>query len=112
MRPPTPTQKHRRMPRPRVPRRGRQARTRLVAVELPACVDLRPAIARVVAVILSNDGRKRGQWRQKHWPVTAHVQHALGHLVAWQRGDTAEPHLDHALTRLCFAVLLDEGQES
>lgn len=41
--------------------------------------------------------------------VAAHVNHALGHIMAYLAGDKSDPHLSHALCRLHFAVAVEHG---
>ena len=83
----------------------RPPRTRLVAVEVPATIDLRPALARATRVVVDHL-HLRQRWKRQ--PVAEHVQHARDHLHAWQRGDTSEEQLAHALVRVMFAILVDQ----
>lgn len=41
-------------------------------------------------------------WRKI--PAEAHLNHALAHLNAYQRGDLTDDHLGHAFCRIMFAI--------
>jgi hypothetical protein len=41
-------------------------------------------------------------WREH--PVVEHLRHAAAHLRKLERGDTSEPHLKHAATRVLMAL--------
>lgn len=47
------------------------------------------------------------KWRTQN--VAEHLRHAREHIRLHTIGDDSEPHLRHALTRLAFAVELNEG---
>jgi hypothetical protein len=66
--------------------------------------DLAVAFARLDAVLIANSA-KGDSWRHL---VDEHVGHAIAHLRAWKAGNRVEPHLDHALARICFAVELSQ----
>lgn len=67
--------------------------------------DLIPAEALLAIASVAGHGAKkyaRNNWRKI--PMHEHIRHALIHLFKIMAGDTTEPHLWHALTRLAFAV--------
>lgn len=66
--------------------------------------DLAPALDRVYVVLATHEPVHRGRWR--HQPVAEHVRHALAHLRAFEAGDDAEPHLDHAATCVLMALVI------
>jgi hypothetical protein len=41
-------------------------------------------------------------WRER--PVTEHLRHAVAHLRKLRCGDSSEPHLEHAATRILMAL--------
>lgn len=43
-------------------------------------------------------------------PPSAHLLHAGKHLLMHDAGDTSEPHLRHALTRIAMALTLQESE--
>lgn len=47
------------------------------------------------------------KWRTQN--VAEHLRHAREHIRLHTIGDDSEPHLRHALTRLAFAVEINEG---
>lgn len=46
-------------------------------------------------------------WRKI--PVEGHLNHALFHINAWQRGVVGEDHLAHAMCRLVMAYAVENG---
>ena len=66
-----------------------------------------------LAEVLYEGSKKYGDrnW-EKGIPVQNCLDHCLGHLMQYQLGDTAEPHLKHALCNLAMAVAMAErGKE-
>ena len=43
---------------------------------------------------------------EKGIPVQNCIDHCLGHLMQYQLGDESEPHLEHALCNLAFAITM------
>lgn len=70
--------------------------------------DLLPPLALLEAARVMTEGIKNHV--QDDWKVEGpafHVNRALTHLFLHLQGDTAEPHLSHAMCRLMFAVELE-----
>jgi hypothetical protein len=64
---------------------------------------LRRALCRVAAT-LRHGQRRHPEDDGYRQPVAFHVARALVHLNKLTSGDTAEPHLEHAATRLLLAL--------
>lgn len=47
------------------------------------------------------------------WNISTgvHYHHVFKHLSEWGKGDTSEPHLDHAITRLAMIKYLEANHE-
>ena len=75
--------------------------------------DLLERIAKVMeyGATKSNNGKGYpfNNWRLI--PQEEHINHAIIHLYALDRGDTQDNHLDHALTRIMMAVGTDPSPE-
>lgn len=87
-------------------RTGRQSRLGMDFMAIPA-----EALASLARVLY--EGGKTHQdpdgsnWRKI--PVEGHLNHALFHINAWQRGVVGEDHLAHAMCRLVMAYTVENG---
>lgn len=71
----------------------------------PYRADLLPPQALLaVAAVLKHGADKYGANNWHLIPVADHVNHALVHLLALQAGDGSDDHLEHAATRILFAL--------
>lgn len=71
----------------------------------PYRADLLPAFALLaVAKVLKHGAEKYGENNWHAIPADENVNHALVHLLALQAGDVSDDHLEHATTRLLFAL--------
>lgn len=61
----------------------------------------------MLAGVLSAGAEKYGEENWRNIPARDHVNHAIEHLYAWLAGDTNEPHMSHALTRVMFAQAVE-----
>lgn len=68
----------------------------------------------VICQVLEANAHKHapGSWRQE--PASEHLVHVVEHLKHFFNGDTSEPHLSHALTRLAMTIscILMEAQKN
>ena len=55
------------------------------------------------------EGAEKGRedWGWRDLPQRTHLNHAMGHVVAYLTGDRGNDHLVHAMCRLMFAVSQD-----
>ncbi len=85
---------------------GRQSRLGMDFMAIPA-----EAVASLARVLY--EGGKTHQdpdgsnWRKIS--VEGHLNHALFHINAWQRGVVGEDHLAHAMCRLVMAYTVENG---
>lgn len=71
----------------------------------PYRADLLPPHALLaVAKVLSEGAAKYGANNWHAIPAADNINHALVHLLALQAGDTSDEHLEHAATRILFAL--------
>ncbi|MES2208574.1 MAG: dATP/dGTP diphosphohydrolase domain-containing protein [Chloroflexota bacterium] len=68
------------------------------------CDLLPPHAALAVSRVLSEGAAKYGPNNWHKIPVADHLNHAIAHVFADLAGDTSDAHLDHAATRLLFAL--------
>ncbi|QKQ76356.1 dATP/dGTP diphosphohydrolase domain-containing protein [Nostoc sp. TCL240-02] len=69
--------------------------------------DLLPPLALLeVAKVLKGGADKYGDNNWRSIPSNEHLNHALIHLLAYFAGDISEPNLEHAATRILFALEL------
>jgi hypothetical protein len=64
-----------------------------------------------IGEVLEANGHKHGMhgnWRSIS--LKENLVHAQEHISDALAGDTREPHLEHALTRLAFAVAISRGE--
>lgn len=69
------------------------------------------AILRLGAVL--KEGVEKG-YKKNNWmkiPCDDHINHALGHIMAYLDGSRDEDHLGHAFCRLMFAVRMEIEEE-
>lgn len=87
-------------------RTGRHSHLGMDFMAIPA--DALASLARVLY-----EGGKAHQdpdgsnWRKL--PVETHLNHAVWHINAWQRGVVGEDHLAHAMCRLVMAYTVENG---
>ena len=60
------------------------------------------ALARVCAY----GAEKYSAWNWRRIDINSNLNHALTHIFAYLAGDTSDDHLEHAFTRLMFALSL------
>jgi hypothetical protein len=68
-----------------------------------------PASALVKIAEVMDEGAKRyarGNWRRI--PYWSQIDHVVQHLTAHAMGDTSDDHIGHALTRLAFAIEVED----
>lgn len=71
----------------------------------PYRADLLPPHALLaVAAVLKHGADKYGANNWHLIPASENVNHALVHLLALQAGDVSDEHLEHAATRILFAL--------
>jgi hypothetical protein len=71
----------------------------------PYRADLLPPHALLaVAAVLKHGADKYGPNNWHKIPVSDHINHALTHLYALGAGDASDKHLEHAATRILFAL--------
>lgn len=71
--------------------------------------DLLPPLATLKVCQILHEGAEK--YGDKNWmgiPLESHLNHALIHLFAYLQGDVSDEHLSHAVTRLLFALDIDE----
>lgn len=90
------------------PPRGSMTRGLPLADELDPAAYLPHAIAALHDVLRVGAERYPDE-RWKTQNVAEHLRHAREHIRLHTIGDDSEPHLRHALTRLAFAVEINEG---
>ena len=67
--------------------------------------DLLPPLALLaVAKVLKGGADKYGANNWHKIEVVDHINHAMTHLLALQAGDGSDDHLEHAATRILFAL--------
>jgi len=90
------------------PPRGSMTRGLPLADELDPATYLPHAIAALHDVLKVGAERYPDEkWKTQN--VAEHLRHAREHIRLHTIGDESEPHLRHALTRLAFAVEINEG---
>lgn len=57
---------------------------------------------RILLTLAINDDKHGEKWRTVS--DAEDIKHVIAHLGAYQIGDTSEPHIEHALTRLAFIL--------
>lgn len=65
---------------------------------------LDPFALAAVAGIAHKGAAKYGENNWHGIPLQSHLNHCLAHIYAYLAGDLGEPHLQHALCRMVFAV--------
>jgi|GEM_PF-2393797 len=65
---------------------------------------LDPFALAAVAQIAHKGAAKYGENNWHGIPLHSHLNHCLAHIYAYLAGDLGEPHLQHALCRMVFAV--------
>lgn len=66
----------------------------------------------VLATVMA-EGREKG-YKKDNWRkigVDSHLNHAIGHIMAYWAGDRQDDHLGHAFCRLMFAVAVSIEEE-
>ena len=82
---------------------------RVLEHKLAAELSLFRGVLTEVAAVLERGRRTHSI----HWlghPASFHVEHARRHLELLAQGDTNEPHLQHAATRLLMALAAGRGR--
>lgn len=66
-----------------------------------------PSSLKAVAHVLGRGAEKYGESNWKKITTNEHINHVLNHVNLYLLGDTSEPHLEHAMTRLMMAYHVD-----
>jgi hypothetical protein len=82
---------------------GRSRRHRVVAARRERFPLALAAINAVIDRAVASGRHPPGDTWREH-PVVEHLRHAAVHLRKLERGDTSEPHLEHAATRVLMAL--------
>ena len=65
---------------------------------------LPPKALMKIATVLGEGCNKYGEWNWKSIESKEHLNHAIIHILAHIANDTEEPHIEHAATRILFAL--------
>lgn len=66
-----------------------------------------PSSLKAVAEVMAKGAVKYSENNWKRITTNEHINHAYNHVNLYLLGDTSEPHLEHAMTRLMMAYHVD-----